>query len=178
MQMGFPQSQYNQMVPKQSPLSFQSFSLFLLFFFIITLLVSLDERDDQQAHWYRHISVRQSNLSGGVNGKKKTLSRKLAFPCIVRHRGEKGTKEDEDKCQRNALVRVAMTGGSDLKEGGRNIWNKGEINLAGSGLSEVVIIAGGETMIALMWWCLLWAARACLSARVHALMQTHRSLCM
>lgn len=53
-----------------------------------------------------------------------------------------------------------MTGGSDLKEGGRNIWNKGEINLAGSGLSEVVIIAGGEMMIALMWWCLLWAARA------------------
>lgn len=45
--------------------------------------------------------------------------------------------------------------------GGLNTWKEGEINLAGSGLSEVVIIAGGEMMIALMWECLLWAAKAC-----------------
>lgn len=72
-------------------------------------------------------------------------------------------------------------GGNDRRErfeGGRpNIWNKGEINLAGSGLSEVVIIAGGEMMIALMWECLLCAAKACRlrthkCARAHALMQT------
>lgn len=52
--------------------------------------------------------------------------------------------------------------------GGPNTWNQGEINLAGSGLSEVVIIAGGEMMIALTWECLLWAAQACSRAHMHA----------
>lgn len=61
-----------------------------------------------------------------------------------------------------------MGGGKDLRGWGGDTWIEGEINLAGSGLSEVVIIAGGEMMIALIWECLLWAAKACSCAHVHA----------
>lgn len=82
-------------------------------------------------------------------------------------RNKERQKEDEDKYQRNALVRVVTTGGRDLREGDQTR-NEGEINLAGSGLSEVVIIAGGEMMIALTWKCLLWAAMARSCAHMHA----------
>lgn len=59
--------------------------------------------------------------------------------------------------RRNKKVQIPKKcvgqGGADRRErfeGGRgDTWNEGEINLAGSGLSDVVIIAGGEMMIAL-----------------------------
>ena len=53
----------------------------------------MDEKNAQQLlldSGYRHISVRHSNLLGGINEKK--WSRKLAFPCIVSHRDTKEQK--------------------------------------------------------------------------------------
>lgn len=61
--------------------------------------------------------------------------------------------------------------------GGLNTLKEGEINLARSGLSEVVIIVGGEMMIALMWECLLWAAKACSCAHMHAHTHGYTHLC-
>lgn len=71
----------------------------------------------------------------------------FSLHCQTRQKEEDAQeKEDEDKCQRNALVRVVIAGGRDLSV-------RGEINLVRSGLWEVVIIEGGEMMITLMWEC-------------------------
>lgn len=52
-------------------------------------------------------------------------------------------------------------------------WKEGEINLTVSGLSGVVVIAGGETMIALTYECLLCSATARSCAQMHAHRCTH-----
>lgn len=41
--------------------------------------------------------------------------------------GTKKKKEDEDKYQRNALVRVVMAGGRDLRQGGQTLGTRGKL---------------------------------------------------
>lgn len=64
-----------------------------------------------------------------------------------------------------------MADGERFEQGGWALGKEGEINLVRSGLSEVVIIAGGEMMIAWMWECSLWPAMAC--SHAHTLPGTH-----
>lgn len=40
---------------------------------------------------------------------------------------QKKKKEDGDKNQRNALVRVVMAGGRDLRQGGRTLGTRGKL---------------------------------------------------
>lgn len=80
-------------------------------------------------------------------------------------------KEEQRKAERRRRQipgKCVGQGGEGKRDGGWHTWNEGEINLAGSGLSDVAVIAGGEMMIALTWDCSLWAAKARSLAHMHA----------
>ncbi len=97
------------------------------------------------------------------------------------HRDEKQKQQKEESIQGQMPEKSVGQGGEGSRErfqgGGPNTWNEGEINLAGSGLSKVVIIAGGEMMIALIWDCLLLAPQACSRAHMHGWTDTHTHTC-
>lgn len=81
-------------------------------------------------------------------------------------------KEDEDKYQRISIGQGGDGRRERFERGGPNTWNEGEIHLAGSGLSEVVIIAGAEITIALTWDCGL-LRHAPVHTRMRAKTQAH-----
>lgn len=154
--MGFCKSQYNQMAPKQLPCPFLPISSSSSFFSKL-----------RSSLWTRSVSGRGVATSEEVQTGRKW---KTGFSL------KKGGTMRRAKKMRTNTRKLRWSGcwwlGGREEEGGRlNTWKEGEINLAGSGLSKVVIIAGGEMMIALTRERSLRAAKACSCAHVHA--QTH-----
>lgn len=117
VQMDFYKARTTHWFPNNHSLSSNFLFSSVLFFPLCSWLWMMSMSNVCQTRNYRCTSVRHCKPLR--NNRFLKRSGKLTFLCTVRHRRDGGKnnkkrKEDEEKCRRNALVRVLIVSRKDL----------------------------------------------------------------